>query len=102
MAGRRPLPPEVGRLTGRRPRPRPEDPLAGTRPIKPHWLTGRGSEIWDEIVSFADWLTVADGFFLADWCHAEACYEDLAVRAKLTAADRREHRLLGRELGLAR
>ena len=73
----------------------PEDPLA-----KPKWLEGRGAQLWDELVRVAFWLREPDSYKLAAWCDRQAEFEKRECRAKWTAADRREHRSLGSELGL--
>src|SRR5262245_47712855 len=75
--------------------PMPEDPLA-----KPEWLDGRGAQLWDELVRVAFWLREPDSYKLAAWCDRQAEFEKPECRAKWTAADRREHRSLGSELGL--
>jgi phage terminase small subunit len=64
----------------------------------PAWLEGRGAELWREVFSFASWLTVADSYKLAAWCDRQAQFE--TDRATWSAADRREHRSAGSELGL--
>ena len=84
---------------GKRPIPMTE-PVVRGGPAKPAWLTGRGAEVWREVVGFAYWLTRADSYMLADWCDREAAKENPRKRAKWTASDRREHRSLGSELGL--
>jgi phage terminase small subunit len=83
-AGRRPLPPEGPKLDG--------------KPVVPKWLKGRGAEIWCDVLAFATWLTVADSYKLASWCDRQAEFE--RSRRKWSAADRREHRAAGSELGL--
>jgi phage terminase small subunit len=83
-------------------RPLPEgEPDPGGRPVKPKWLTGkRASALWDEVMGFAFWLTQADTYKLAAWCDRQAEFEVKKNRRAWTAADRREHRSLGSELGL--
>jgi phage terminase small subunit len=73
------------------------EPEPAGRPAKPKWLKGRSAAIWDEVLVFAFWLTVADAFKLAAWCDQEADFEKR--RALWSAADRREHRAAGSELG---
>jgi hypothetical protein len=70
------------------------------RPVRPKWLKGRGASLWDEVVAFAFWLTIADSYKLAHWCDREAFFENKRNRDDATAADRREHRMSGSELGL--
>lgn len=70
------------------------------KPAMPAWLKGRGAELWDEILGFAYWLTIADSYKLASWCDRQAEYEKPTKRKKWTAADRREHRSAGTELWL--
>ena len=82
---------------GRRPLPKGELQVSG-KPVKPAWLGGRGSALWDEVMGFAYWLTLADGYKLAAWCDRQAEFE--RNREHWTAADRREHRSAGSELGL--
>jgi phage terminase small subunit len=82
---------------GRRPLPENE-PDPGGKPVKPKWLKGRGAALWDEVMQFAFWLSVADSYKLASWCDRQAEFE--RGRKTWTAADRREHRSAGSELGL--
>jgi phage terminase small subunit len=82
-------------------RPLPEgEPDPGGKPAKPHWLKGRPAELWDEVLGFAFWLTQADSYKLAAWCDRQAEFEKPKTRREWTAADRREHRSLGSEIGL--
>jgi phage terminase small subunit len=76
------------------------EPLVHGDPAKPTWLTGRGAELWTEVVGFAFWLSFADSYKLAAWCDRQAEFEKPRKRSKWTASDRREHRSLGSELGL--
>lgn len=77
----------------------PEDePTVSGGPVRPKWLKGRPSGLWDEVLAFAYWLTIADSYKLAAWCDRQADFEK--NRKAWTAADRREHRSLGSELGL--
>jgi len=99
VRGRKPLPSHLRRIAGRRARPSDEPTLAA-QPLKPGWLTGRGSEIWDEVLAFTSWLTVADSYKLASWCDRQAEFESATTRRKWTASDRREHRSAASELGL--
>lgn len=68
------------------------------KPAKPKWLKGRGAALWDEVLAFVSWLTIADSYKLAAWCDRQADYE--RSRKQWTAADRREHRAAGSEIGL--
>jgi hypothetical protein len=70
------------------------------KPVRPKWLKGRGAKLWDEVLAFAFWLTIADSYKLAAWCDRQSEFERKAERASWTAADRREHRAAGSELGL--
>src|SRR5690242_3574636 len=73
------------------------EPNPGGEPVKPKWLKGRGAALWDEVLGFVFWLTIADSYKLAAWCDRQADFEK--NRKTWTAADRREHRSLGSELG---
>lgn len=75
-----------------------DEPTPDGKPVKPKWLKGRGAALWDEVLTFAFWLTVADSYKLAGWCDRQAQFE--RERKTWTAADRREHRSSGSELGL--
>lgn len=81
---------------GKRPLPVDEPTPAG-RPSMPKWLKGRGALLWAEVLAFAFWLTEADSYKLASWCDRQADFE--RRRKSWTAADRREHRAAGSELG---
>jgi phage terminase small subunit len=84
---------------GKRPLPEAE-PMPENPPVMPKWLEGRGAQLWDELVRVAFWLREPDSYKLAAWCDRQAEYEKPECRAEWTAADRREHRSLGSELGL--
>jgi phage terminase small subunit len=102
IRGRKPIATVLKLVTGnpgRRPLPTGE-PVPTGKPVKPKWLKGRGASLWNEVLAFAFWLTVADGYKLAAWCDRQAQFENHRIRARWTAADRREHRSLGSELGL--
>jgi phage terminase small subunit len=94
IRGRKPKP---TRNSGGRPIPKGE-PDPGGKPRKPKWLKGRGATLWSEVMGFAFWLTQADSYKLAAWCDRQADFEN--NREHWTAADRREHRSAGSELGL--
>lgn len=81
---------------GDRPLPAGEPTPTG-KPVKPKWLKGRAALLWDEVLGFAFWLTEADSYKLASWCDRQADFE--RRRKSWTAADRREHRAAGSELG---
>lgn len=84
---------------GKRPVPENE-PMPEGAPVKPIWLRRqRAVALWDEVLAFAFWLTVADSYKLAAWCDRQADFEIVKSRKEWTAADRREHRSLGSELG---
>ena len=74
------------------------EPVPSGKPVPPFWLNGRAAELWDEVVGFAFWLTAGDSYKLASWCDRQADFE--RSRETWTAADRREHRSAGSELGL--
>jgi phage terminase small subunit len=74
------------------------EPMPSGKPVPPNWLNGRAVELWDEVSSLAFWLTEADSYKLAAWCDRQADFE--RSRKTWTAADRREHRSAGSELGL--
>ena len=82
---------------GKRKLPKGE-PMPGGKPVKPAWLTDRGAELWADVMAFAYWLTLADSYKLAAWCDRQSEFE--TDRRHWTAADRREHRSAGSELGL--
>jgi len=84
--------------TFRKDRHTEDQPTPGGDPVRPKWLKGRPASLWDEVLAFAYWLTVADSYKLAAWCDRQADFEK--HRKTWTAADRREHRSLGSELGL--
>lgn len=101
IRGRKPVPTHLKLVRGnpgRRPLPRSE-PMPGGVPVRPAWLSGRGAELWAEVLRFGFWLTRADGYKLAAWCERQADFEDPEERRKWRAADRREHRAAGSELG---
>jgi phage terminase small subunit len=100
VRGARPKPTLLRIVTGNASkRPLPEgEPDPGGKPIKPKWLKSRAAVLWDEVLEFAFWLTVADSYKLAAWCDRQADFE--RKRKSWTAADRREHRSAGSELGL--
>src|SRR5690348_15943600 len=101
IAGARPKPTALRLIDGNRgKRALPQnEPDPGGSPVKPSWLKGRAAKLWDEVLGFAFWLTVADSYKLAAWCDRQALFEKAKVREAWTAADRREHRSLGSELG---
>lgn len=102
IGGQRPKPTLLKLVTGNpgnRPLPVGE-PMPQGKPGRPEWLQGRGSELWDEVMIFAFWLTDADSYKLAAWCERQAEFERPLKRKKWKAADRREHRSAGSELGL--
>jgi hypothetical protein len=75
-----------------------DEPTPGGEPVMPRWLRRQRSiALWDEVLGFAYWLTVADSYKLAMWCDRQADFE--RSRKKWTVSDRREHRTLGSELG---
>ncbi len=101
VRGRKPKPTHLKLVTdnpGGRPLPENE-PDPGGKPIKPKYLKGRAAVLWDEVLAIAFWLSVADSYKLAAWCDREAEFQR-GDRRNWTAADRREHRSAGSELGL--
>jgi hypothetical protein len=101
MRGRKPTATIVKLATGNPGhRPLPEDaPTPEGAPVRPKWLRRvRAIELWDEVIAFAYWLTVADSYKLAAWADRQADFE--RSHRLWTASDRREHRTLGSELGL--
>lgn len=101
IRGAKPKPTHLHVVTAtfRRDRHAEGEPDPGGRPIRPRWLRKRRAlALWDEVLTFAFWLTVADGYKLAAWCDRQAEFEN--SRSGWTASDRREHRSLGSELGL--
>jgi phage terminase small subunit len=102
IGGNRPKPTVLRLVTGnpgKRPLPVGE-PMPRGKPVKPKWLKGRGAALWDELLVLAFWLTEADSYKLAAWCDRQADFENKRKRQGWTAADRREHRSAGSELGL--
>ncbi len=101
MRGRKPKSAAEKRVTGNPGKRRiPVEVVVEGAPIKPKWLSGRGAQIWKEVLGFAYWLTRADSYVLAAWCDREADHENPRKRAKWRAADRREHTSMASELGL--
>lgn len=101
MRGRKPKSAAVKRVTGNPGKRRiPKEVIVDGAPVKPRWLTGRGAEIWKELLGIAYWLTRADSYVMAAWCDREAHHENPRNRAKWKAADRREHTSMASELGL--
>lgn len=100
IRGARPKPTALRLVEGNRGHRRiPEgEPVPVGKPVKPAWLKGRPAALWDEVMGFAFWLTVADSYKLAAWCDRQRDFE--RQRKTWTAADRREHRSAGSELGL--
>jgi hypothetical protein len=104
IRGRKRAPPALRLLTGSHLSDRPipgEPPYSLGKPVKPKWLIGRGAELWDEVLTFAFWLTMAESYKLAAWCEGQAEFESLNKRRKWSASDRREHRAAASELGIA-
>jgi hypothetical protein len=102
IRGRKPKPAYVRLIEGnrgRRPIPQGLSEPSG-KPVRPKWLRGRATRLWTEVLSFATWLTIADSYKLAAWCDRQAQFENPRERREWTAADRREHRAAGSELGL--
>jgi hypothetical protein len=100
IRGRKPKPRHLKLVTGNPGhRPLPDvGPDPGGKPVKPQWLRGRGAELWDEVLTFATWLTIADSYKLAAWADRQADFE--RDRTTWKSLDRREHRSSGSELGL--
>jgi hypothetical protein len=103
IRGRKPKPKYLRLIEGNRGRrPIPQGlPEPSGKPVRPKWLRGRGARLWEEVLAFATWLTVADSYLLATWCDRQAEFEKPRERREWTAADRREHRATASELGLA-
>lgn len=103
VRGARPTPTHLKLVTGNPgKRALPEgEPMPAGSPVRPAWLRGkRALALWDELARIAFWLTEADSYKLAAWCDRQADFEIATRRKAWTAADRREHRSLGSELGL--
>lgn len=100
--GQRPTPTVLRLVTGNPgKRPIPEnEPMPQGKPVMPKWMKGRGAALWVDVLAIAFWLTDADSYKLAAWCDQEADFEKPSKRKEWTAADRREHRAAGSELGL--
>jgi phage terminase small subunit len=75
------------------------EPKVGNKPEKPLYLKGRAAALWDEVLTFAFWLTFADSYKLAAWCESQAEFEVFRKRKMWSVAMRREHRSAGSELG---
>lgn len=102
--GRKPKPTHLhvidGTLRGDRHK-RDGEPEPDGRPVKPKKLKGRksrASEIWDEIIERADWLSWADGPKAHVFCVLMAEFEKAPL--KMPSARITQIRTLGSELGL--
>jgi phage terminase small subunit len=102
VRGAKPKPTHLHVVTGtfRSDRNPEGEPTPEGLPVPPKWLKGRPLALWAEVLAFAFWLTIADSYKLAAWCDRQAQFEKKTTRDGWTAADRREHRSLGSELGL--
>ena len=98
--GTRPTARVVHLATGNRSRRplRPEPPVVEGKPQKPAKLKGRASQLWDQVVMYATWLTILDGHKLFLWCCLQA--EAERAPAQMNAARIGQLRGLGAELGL--
>lgn len=99
IRGQRPKPTVlrlVGGNAGRRPLPA-NDPMPEGAPIKPKGLRGVASQLWDERIAKAFWLTWADSEKAELWCHLAA--ELKKSKGKTIAARIAQFRSLGSELG---
>lgn len=80
-------------------RPLPEDePDPGGRPSKPNKLRKRESELWDEFIETAFWLSAHDGPKAHMWVCMQAEFE--RGPSKMIAGRIAQLRALGSELGL--
>jgi phage terminase small subunit len=102
IRGRKPKPAYLRVIEGNRGRrPIPQGAREPqSKPVRPKWLKGRAARLWDEVLAIAPWLERADAYKLASWCERQADFERPRERRQWTAADRREHRAAGSELGL--
>lgn len=76
---------------------RENEPQPEGKPVKPKFLKGRASEIWDEYAAVCYWLTAADSHSFATWCSLAAELER-GVK-KMVASRISQMRALGSELG---
>jgi phage terminase small subunit len=104
VRGRKPKPAFLKIVTGNpghRPTPvhlseLPE--IDAAKPTKPPKLRGRALELWDQVVTNAPWLTLADSFKLHVWCELQAEFE--RAPRKMVASRLAQLRASGSELGL--
>jgi hypothetical protein len=76
---------------------RVNEPQPTGKPVRPKFVKGRASKLWDEYAAIATWLTDADSHALALWCGLGAEMEkDLK---NMTASRISQWRALGAELG---
>jgi phage terminase small subunit len=100
VRGRKPTATAIKRATGnrgRRPLPQNEPTVDG-KPIKPPKIGKRANQLWDEVVSFAAWLTVVDSYKLHTWCELQAEFE--RAPSEMISSRIALLRILGSELGL--
>lgn len=76
---------------------RTSEPQPTGSPVKPKYLKGKASRIWDEHVQIGHWLTAADSLALAAWCSLGAEME--RKFADMPASRISQWRTLGAELG---
>ncbi len=76
---------------------RANEPKPDGVPVKPKFVKGKASKIWDEYVAIGYWLTSADSLVLAAWCGLAAEME--ANLKDMTASRISQWRALGSELG---
>jgi hypothetical protein len=87
-------------VTRHGPRDAVGDPENDGPPVKPRYLKGRASKLWDEAVGVFWWLDVGDGYKLGLWCSLQSEFED--APEKMVASRIGQLRALGSELGVDR
>src|SRR5215475_6589487 len=86
-----------GTLNATRHKDRENEPEVTGKPVKPRFLKGKASKLWDTYVEIGYWLTSADSHALATWCGLAAELEhDLK---NMTASRISQWRALGSALG---
>jgi hypothetical protein len=99
MKGRKPKPTIlrlVGGNAGKRPLP-PPDPLPSGSLKRPARLRGAAAKLWDGFIAKCYWLTWADAYKAAMWCHLQAEFD--SGPKKMIASRIAQLRALGSELG---
>ncbi len=83
---------------GHRPLPKDEPVAKGPLGLRPHYLKGRSTGLWNEVSKMAWWLGDVDRYKLGVWCELQVMVENGLT--KMTATLVVQWRVLGSELGL--